>query len=599
VRKLAGEGARLPTRESGPGTVVGLLEWAAGHAEVGVRFVDRAERETWLSWTELRQRALAVCGGLQALGIEPGQTVALVFPTGVGFLEAFFGVMLAGAVPVPLYPPARLGRLDEYHARTAAMLVAARARLVLADTRVRRILGSTVLAARPPLGCRELGDLPAAPPTPVAVGPDDLALVQFSSGTTVDPKPVALAHRALVVQARAINSFWPDRSDTRHSGVSWLPLYHDMGLIGCILPAIERPGPLTLIPPEDFITRPALWLRAISRHRATLSAAPNFAYALCTRKVRDEEMDGVDLSCWQVAINGAETVVPEVVRAFTRRFARWGLRPEAVTPVYGLSEAALAVTFSDPWRPFGTKRFDRSELARGRAVPTGDGLELAALGGPVAGFEVAVTRFGRPAAAGEVGRVLVRGPSLMTGYLGRPAATARAVSGGWLDTGDRGFLLDGELYLTGRDKDILIVHGANHAPEELERAAEAAPGARPGCAVAVALPAGEDGTEGVLLLVEATRDASAADRAALPERCVERVVAATGVRPSQVVVLAAGTLPRTSSGKLRRQAALRQFLDGSLRPPRRVTPAYLAGALARSSLAYLRARLAGSGSDDA
>jgi acyl-CoA synthetase (AMP-forming)/AMP-acid ligase II len=187
----------------------------------------------------------------------------------------------------------------------------------------------------------------------------------------------------------------------------------------------------------------------------------------------------------------------------------------------------------------------------------------------------------------------------MTGYLGRPAATARAVSNGWLDTGDRGFLLDGELYLTGRDKDILIVNGANHAPEELERAAEAAPGARPGCAVAVALPAGEDGTEGVLLLVEATREASAADRAALPERCAERVVAATGVQPSQVVVLAAGTLPRTSSGKLRRQAALRQFLDGSLRPPRRVTPAYLAGALARSSLAYLRARLAGSGSDDA
>jgi acyl-CoA synthetase (AMP-forming)/AMP-acid ligase II len=347
-----------------PATVVDLLDWAASHGEIGVRLLERGERESWRSWSGIRDRALDVCGGLQALGVRPGETVATVFPTGYPFLEAFFGVLLAGAVPVPLYPPVRLGRLDEYQRRTAAMLRAARARVVLADRRVRRLLGAAVLA-RPPHGCLELDALPPGPARVSTVSPEDLGLVQFSSGTTVDPKPVALSHRSLVAQAHLLNAHWPDRDGTVHSGVSWLPLYHDMGLIGCILPALERPGQLTLIPPEEFIVRPALWLQAISRYRATLSPAPNFAYALCTRKVRDEEMEGVDLSCWQVAINGAETVVPDVVRAFTDRFARWGFRSTAMTPVYGLSEAALAVTFSDPWQPMRARRFDRAALAAG------------------------------------------------------------------------------------------------------------------------------------------------------------------------------------------------------------------------------------------
>ena len=573
-------------------TVVELLDRAAAHGEIGVRLLERGEHESWRSWASIRDRALVVCGGLQALGARPGDSVATVFPTGYPFLEAFFGALLAGAVPVPLYPPVRLGRLDEYHRRTAALLRAVRARVVLADPRVRRLLGPAVLAAEPPLGCLELDALPAGPARPAAVSPDDLGLVQFSSGTTVEPKPVALAHRALVAQARLLNAHWPDRDGAGHSGVSWLPLYHDMGLIGCVLPALERPGPLTLIPPEEFVVRPALWLQAISRYRATLSAAPNFAYALCTRKVRDEEMDGVDLSSWQVAINGAETVVPEVVRGFTDRFARWGFRRAAMTPVYGLSEAALAVTFSDPWRPCRSRHFDRAALAAGRAVPADTGLELVSVGRPLPGFEVAIAD-GRPGRLddGQVGRVLVRGPSLMAGYLHQDEATARTLRDGWLDTGDRGFLLDGELHLTGRDKDVLIVNGQNHAPEELERATESLAGVRAGCAVAVAFRPEGAVTDEVLLLVESARDAVVDDPAGLARRCAEQVLAATGVVPARVEVLAPGTLPRTSSGKLRRQEALRRFLDGTLAPPRPVTAALLAGATVRSGLAFLRARL--------
>jgi len=586
------------TAGDGGATLLTLLERAAAHPHVGIGVLDRREEEAHLTWGAIGERARAVAGGLQALGVAPGGTVGLVFPTGFDFLAAFFGVLSAGAVPVPLYPPARLGRLEEYHRRTGAMLRAARATLVLADSRVRRILGPTVLAARPPLGCRALADLPAATPTPVAPTPTDLALVQFSSGTTVDPKPVALSHRALVAQARLLNAFWPDRPGLAHRGVSWLPLYHDMGLIGTVLLALERPGPLVLIPPELFITRPAVWLRAISRCRATLSVGPSFAYALCVRKVSDGELEGVDLSCWEVAINGAETVVPAVARAFAERFARWGFRPEAMTPVYGLSEAALAVTFSDPWRPFASRVLDRLALAGGQAVAAADGREVTSLGRPLPGFAVTIADDrGRALRDGMVGRILVAGPSLMEGYLGRPEATAEVLRDGRLDTGDLGFLLDGELYVTGRSKEVLIVNGRNYAPEELERAAERVPGVRPGGVAAVSVLA--DGSEQVALLAEAARDCSAADRELIPVRCREAVLAASGVPLDAVAVLAPGTLPRTSSGKLRRREALRLHLAGELLPPRPVTAALVAGALARSSLAFLRARLDGRREGDA
>lgn len=575
-----------------PGTVLDLLERASLDPTAGIRVADRHEAALWRSWAEIRDRAREACGALQALGVGPGQAVGLVYPTGFAFLEAFLGALLAGAVPTPLYPPARLGRLDEYNRQTAGMLRAAGARLVLADPRAQRVLGATIEAAGTPLGCRRLDTLPRGAPRPAAVRADDLGLLQFSSGTTVDPKPVALSHRALLAQARLLGQLWPDRPDRRHTGLSWLPLYHDMGLIGFVLSAMERPSVVTLLAPEAFVTRPALWLRGISRHGASISCAPNFAYALCTRKVRDEDLEGVDLSGWEVAICGAETVVPEAMRAFASRFARWGFRAEALTPVYGLSEAALAVTFSDPWRAFVARRFDRAALAAGRAVPAEDGLELASVGRPLAGFEVEIAdRHDAPLPAGQVGRVLVRGPSLMTGYLGRPEATARALRRGWLDTGDRGFLADGELYLAGREKDLIIVNGRNHAPDELERAVEGLPGARPGCVVAVGVRTEQAETEEVWLLVEHSREASAEARAALPRLCTERVLAATGLRPARVVLLSPGTLPRTSSGKLRRRAALDQLQAGQLVPPRAVTRALLAGALARSTLGYLRHRL--------
>jgi acyl-CoA synthetase (AMP-forming)/AMP-acid ligase II len=585
--------------EPGKGTIADWLFAAGHHLEGGLRFVDRSEQATWFGWGEVRERALAVCGGLRSLGVRRGDRVALIFPTGIEFFEAFFGALLAGAVPVPLYPPVRLGRMGEYLRRTARMLERSGARLVLADSRVRRILGEAVAAARPDLGCRTIGDLPGyfakTAAEPVPIGPADLALVQFSSGTTVDPKPVALSHRAVAAQVEILDRCWPDTAELRHSCVSWLPLYHDMGLIGCVFPALARDATLTLLGPELFVTRPALWLRALSRYRGTISPAPNFAYSLCVTRVADAEMEEVDLSGWRTALNGAESVSPSVLRAFCDRFARWGFRPEAMTPVYGLSEAALAVTFSDLASPFRSRRFDREALSRDRAArETATGREIVSVGKPLPGFRLRIVdEAGRDLPEGRVGRVWTRGPSLMDGYLGDPEATARALRDGWLDTGDLGFLREGELYLTGRAKDVVILRGRNYAPEEIERAVERVPGVRAGCVVAASwLP--EDASGEVLaLFVEASRAATAAELAALPEACREAVMGATHLSPDRLVVLAPGTLPRTSSGKLRRGETLRLHLAGELTAPDPVTPLRLAGAMARSSRAYAKLRWEG------
>jgi len=530
-------------------TLHAALEHAA-RSRWGLTFLDAQERETPLSFAELYERAQRAAGGLREQGIAPGDRVAIVLPTGPDFMDAFFGAVLAGAVPVPLYPPLRLGRMDEFHRRTARMIRACGARLVLSDARISRLLGVAVAEARPPLGLRRLQH---ARPLVSPAAPDDLLLIQFSSGTTVDPKPVALTHANVLANVAAIETIVP--TDDAQAGVSWLPLYHDMGLIGCLLCAVDRPGPLTLIPPELFLARPAIWLRAISRKRATISVAPNFAYGLCLRRVRDRDLEGVDLSSWRFALNGAEPVAPAVLRRFSDRFASYGFDARALMPVYGLSEASLAVTFT----PSG----------RGPRTVAHGARELASVGAPLPGIDLDVRE----------GRIFVRGPSVMREYFGNRAATDATLREGWLDTGDLGFLQDGELFVSGRAKDVVILRGSNHSPQEFEEALDGVAGVRPGCAAAVGIPTAEG--EQLALLVEA-------DGAADAEQIRARVTERTGIRPHEVHLLAPGTLPRTSSGKLRRGEALRQLQSGELRPPDPVTLLHVAKETARSLLARLQ-----------
>ncbi|MBN1205979.1 MAG: fatty acyl-AMP ligase [Myxococcaceae bacterium] len=564
-----------------------MLE-ATARTELGLTFVDAAEREMFLPWAEVHRRAQRTAAGLRRLGVAEGERVAILLPTSPGFMDAFFGTLLAGAVPVPLYPPVRLGRLEEYHRSTARMLEVTGAAVVLTELKVKLLLGASVEAARPRLGCRTVEEVSRGEEAlAVSVRPEALGLIQFSSGSTVDPKPVALTHAALLAQVAALEAASPLPPGTPPVGVSWLPLYHDMGLIGCLLTALYYPGNLVLIPPEVFLARPALWLRAVSRHKGFISPAPNFAYGLCLKRVKDEELKGVELSWWKHALNGAEPVSLETLRRFVERFERYGFSPGALRPVYGLSEASLAVTFPPGGRGPRSLGVDAGVLAReGRAVE--GARTLVSVGSPVAGFEVEVRdALGHVLPERQVGRVFVRGPSVMAEYYGDAEATARVLGAdGWLDTGDLGFEADGELYLAGRAKDLVIIRGANHAPQSFEECLQGVEGVRVGCAVALGFT--PEGSEDEALLLLAERAGPEAEDAAVEERIRAAVVAGTGVRPHTVRMLVPGTLPRTSSGKLRRGEALRRFLAGELRPPKKVGAVGLAVEMARSALAFVR-----------
>jgi len=560
---------------------------AAALSDYGVTFVNMREEEQHLPWSEAYQRARRAASALMTLGVRAGDRVAIILPTAPSFIDAFFGVLLAGAIPVPLYPPVRLGRLDEYYAATARMISLVGARLAITDARLRRLLGKAIEASRPEMGCYTAESLLVDGAQAEAL-PHQLCLIQFSSGSTVDPKPVALSQENLVAQCAILNAHINASATSREVGVSWLPLYHDMGLIGCLLSAVYYPAPLVLIPPENFLARPALWLRAISRHRGTASASPSFGYSLCNHRIRDEELDGVDLSCWRIALNGAEPVSVQAMRTFARRFGRWGFKAQALTPGYGLAEATLAVSYSAPERPVQALSVDPLELAREGKVRSGS-FEIASVGMPVAGVEVEVR--GEPGESlpdCRVGRIFMRGPSVMAGYFGNPSATARAVVAGWLDTGDLGFIHRGELYVCGRAKDLVIIRGANHQPQEFEACLDPLEGVRKGCVVALGFtPEAADG-EQLLILAERSAIGAPPD---LEERIRKAVLDGTGVRAHTVRILEPGTLPRTSSGKMRRREALRRFLAAELRPPQPVNVVRLAGRLVQSALAYAKIEL--------
>ena len=551
------------------------LATAPRAASRGLRFVDAREREHFVSWREVARRAAAAAGVLAARGVAVGDRVGLVFSTGPSFFDAFFGALWMGAVPTPLYPPVRLGKMPDYDHRTAAMLSACGACLVLVEPRVDRLMGGVRGAIDPELGFLTwaedvASDTVASSAGPVPVDAEDLALVQFSSGTTSAPKAVALSHRALLHQAAILAGHWPDSDEREHAGASWLPLYHDMGLIGCVLPALLRTADLWLMAPEVFIAKPALWLRLLSRSGASVSVAPDFAYALCTDRIRDDQLEGVDLSRWLAALNGAETVSMQTMTRFTERFAQYGFRAEAMTPVYGMSEAALAVTFAslqDPPRavsiPHGSIAAGPDEKGDSRRVGA---MQVASVGRPVPGFEIEIRSREEAERAtvlgsGEIGEVWLRGPSLLRGILRGDGSVEEVVEDGWLASGDLGFVHDGELFLTGRKKDVLVLRGRNVAPDAVEEAVSQVEGVRTGCVVAVSAPRsawGGDADRGAggeeLWILAETREPK--ERLGdLEVDCRAAVRAATGLEVGRLDFVAPGELPRTSSGKLRRGAA--------------------------------------------
>ncbi|HEY9724782.1 MAG TPA: fatty acyl-AMP ligase [Oscillatoriaceae cyanobacterium] len=544
-------------------TLPALLETRAGtHGDRTFVTLITEEGEQALGHRALLEGARAVAGALQARGVKPGDRVALVLPTGRAFLECFFGILMAGAIAVPLYPPARTRGLAEYRARLARLLSSATPSVIVTFPRVRMI----VEAAAHEAGVRASVHVPegfSGEYRPVAITSEAIALIQFSSGSTGTPRGVMLSHRQLLANvASVLEVIQPTTSDVN---CSWLPLYHDMGLIGGLFMPLFCGQPLVLLSPQLFLLDPKRWLRAIHTHRATISTAPNFAYQLLAMRLDDAELAGLDLSCWRLALCGAEPVAPATLDAFVARMAPYGFDARALLPVYGLAEAALGAVFPEPGAGARLDHIDRVALAEGQAKAEAAGVAYTSVGRPLPGFAVRIADAdGQALAERRVGEIQLRGPSIMTGYWNAPDASATAFADGWLRTGDLGYMADGELYIVGRAKDLIVKGGRNYAPQDLERACEDVAGVRKGCCVAFGVPDDALGTE-TLVIVAETREPSEG-HAALARTIIDRVLAESDLRPDQVALVPPGTVPKTSSGKLQRSLCRERWLAGTLLP---------------------------------
>jgi acyl carrier protein len=548
-----------------------VLEWHVERNPDATHAVVLAdERSEPLSYAQLYDGARRVAGGLIEAGVRPRSTVALMLPTGSGYLRVFMGALLAGAIPVPIYPPTRPSQLEEHVHRHAGILANAGVDCLVTFQEARtvaRLLSTRVPGLRHVLSIGDLeqgqydshgGRAPAA---------DSIAMLQYTSGSTGAPKGVTLTHAHLLANIRAMGT--AVKATAADVFVSWLPLYHDMGLIGAWLGSLYYGCQFVVMPPLAFLTRPARWLRAIHEYRATLSAGPNFAYELCVRRLSDADLAGLDLSCWRVAFNGAEPVFADTLERFARRLAPAGLRPQALTPVYGLAEAAVGLTFPPLDRGAISDCIDRDRMMRaGEAVAVAGehprALRFVSCGRPLPGYEVRIVDpRGVEVPERIEGGVQFMGPSATSGYYRNPDANARLFHEGWLDTGDRGYMAGGELYVTGRVKDIIIRRGRHIYPDEIERAVGELEGVRKGCVAAFGAHEPSSATEKLVVLAE-TRQGDPTHLAQLKSRINECIVDRIGEPPEEILLAAPHTVLKTSSGKLRRAATRAAYEDGSL-----------------------------------
>ena len=592
-------------------TLVEVLRYRArAHGQRTHLIFPSDSGETALTFGELYARAGSVARELSRRGISTGHAVAIMLPTSAEFFYTFMGVLRAGGVPVPIYPPFRADRIAEYAARQSAILANAGAKLLVTFRRAESVARLLKPRVGTLAGVIDAGDLCKgaaarsrdsefvnrnsekqewSPVQVRAAHGSDLALLQYTSGSTGDPKGVMLTHANLLANIRAIGEAVQVRADD--VGTSWLPLYHDMGLIGAWLLPMYYGLPLVVLSPLDFLTQPVRWLRVVTRYRGSLAAAPNFAYELCVKKVTDEQMKELDLSSWRAALNGAEPVNPETIERFATRFAQCGFRREVMLPVYGLAEASLAVTVPPLGREPRVDRIERDTFERsGRAVPTAESgattIAFVSVGRALPRHELKIVD-GDGQEVGErvEGFLWFRGPSATQGYYRNPEATkqlfperARGLTEerdsflvspdstdehAWVDSGDRAYVADGEVYVTGRVKDIIIKAGKNLYPHEVEEIAGRVEGVRKGCVVAFGLRDESSGTERLVVVAEAKAQ-QPAERTRIAARVNEEMVTALGMPADRVEILPPQVIPKTSSGKLRREETKRLYQSGAL-----------------------------------
>ena len=551
--------------------VVAALDALKGVHGRGYTFLRAEPRgdELFISFDQLRLEAARRGEHLRRTGLKKGDRVALLIPEGEEFIPTFYGALWAGLVPVPLYPPLTLGKLDAFMQALTAILRVAEPKLLVTTARIRQLLWSIVgsVPSLQSLLTVERLALPVTEPlsSPEELAASDLALLQFTSGSTAMPKGVQVMHGNLAASVKAIDHGGLLLDPGRDHAVSWLPLYHDMGLIGVVLVSASAGVSATFIPPLSFVKNATIWLETIHRKRGTVTFAPNFAYALATKRVRPEQIRRWDLSCMRVFGCGAEPINPQTLRDFLATFAPTGLRPHALLPCYGMAEATLAISFVGLHETMRTDRIDaRQYHSHRRAVPAVDGAkarEIVSCGRPFPEHELAIfDESGNRLPDRQVGEIRLRGPTVTAGYFRDPDASRSAglIENGWLRTGDLGYLVNGELFVSGRLKDILIIHGRNYYPQEIEWQVEEVPGVRKGSAVVFSRP----GVASEELVVVA--EARPGDPDILRAAIVARVNEELGLSASDVVVLRPGSIPKTSSGKLQRRRTRELYLSGKL-----------------------------------
>jgi len=585
ARDIAGAARTLASE---PETLVEMLQRNLEQRPDAVAYIfleDGETDESRVTYRELDRRARAVGAALQACVPEQAR-VLLLYPPGLDYAAAFFGALYAGAIAVPTYPP------DPARARQTLP----RFRAVADDSRPAAVLTTAPLMAAARMLFEEspaLGALPwlmtddlrpglEAEWRPPSIHGHALAIVQYTSGSTGTPKGVLLSHDNVLYNQRIIRHAF--QHSKRSALLGWLPLYHDMGLIGTVLQPAYCGFLCVLMSPLHFLQKPLRWLRAITRYRITTSGGPNFGYELCLRRVRAEDKEGLDLSSWDVAYSGAEPVRMETIRRFTAEFASCGFRREAFYPCYGLAEASLIVAAGDKGSGpiFGAPPFLPAASSPGQGPERVSAEHLVACGRTLPGQSVLIvdpeSRVRR--GEGEEGEIWVEGPSVARGYWNREEETTeifRARLDGddrsYLRTGDLGFLWKGELYITGRRKDLIIIRGANYYPQDLEPTVErsGAPMLRPGCGAAFAVDVGGEERLVVVQEIDRRRFAESLAPAASSSRALDALLGTIrraiaelhGLQPYAILLIEPNTIPKTSSGKVRRHACRARFLEQS------------------------------------
>ena len=548
-------------------TLLDRIEQAAG-VSGSVTFVVGGDEQR-VPWSQLHEEARGVAARLQAGGIGAGAHVSILAPTSRALVTMMQATWLVGGTLIVLPLPMRLGSLEEFVEQTTNRVANADTTVLVVDNDLAPFLGDAATApgAPPVLLLQDtvsegiaIGNAAYQRPD---IGPDDLAILQFTSGSTSEPKGVMIPHRIICANHDAmISRAQMTRADVL---VSWLPLYHDMGLVGLLLLGMAVGVDLVLAAPQDFLGDPGRWMEWIARYGGTATAGPNFSWVLSARALRQRK-DTLDLSSLRIGLNGAEPVDPATVRAFIEAGARHGLRPGSVFPAFGMAEVAIGGTFPEPMAGLRTDVVDAAVLeAEGRAVPVESGVEggreLVRLGRVLDGMELRIVERsdGSLRAEREVGELQIRGTSVTPGYYNNPEATDELFDDGWLGTGDLAYLVDGELVICGRIKDLIIVGGRNVYPQDIERVVGEVEGVRAGNVIAFGV-AGRHNKETVVVVAESRTDDGDQLRAAVKHTVGEAI----GLPVRDVVLVAPGTLPKTSSGKLQRALCKQRYLAEEL-----------------------------------